>query len=94
MSNRRRPKIYYAAQIGIQPPTIMLKCNDPNAFSKTYRRYLLGVLRDTLDFGEVPIRLVLEERRQTDPNEVLNDPAIESKTGSGESRFEGNFDDE
>ena len=68
-SNRRRPKIYYASQIGIEPPTIMLKCNNPEAFSKTWRRYLLGVLRDSLEFGEVPIRLVLEKSSSHDPNE-------------------------
>jgi GTP-binding protein len=72
-SNKRRPKIYYAAQIGIEPPTIMLKCNNPDAFSKTYRRYLLGILRDSLDFGEVPIRMVLEKRSTTDPNESLEE---------------------
>ena len=70
-SNRRRPKIYYASQIGISPPTIMLKCNNPDAFSKTYRRYLLGVFRDTLDFGEVPIRMVLESRGNNEPEEEL-----------------------
>lgn len=72
-SNKRRPKIYYAAQIGIQPPTIVLKCNDPDAFSKTYQRYLLGVLSDSLDFGEVPIRLVLEQRSSTDPEATLEE---------------------
>lgn len=72
-SNKKRPKIYYAAQIGIEPPTIMVKCNNPDAFSKTYRRYLLGVLRDSLEFGEVPIRLVLEKRSSVDPNETLEE---------------------
>lgn len=72
-SNKKRPKIYYAAQIGIEPPTIMLKCNNPEAFSKTYRRYLLGVLRDSLEFGEVPIRMVLEKRSSTDPNVALEE---------------------
>ncbi|MEM7456110.1 MAG: ribosome biogenesis GTPase Der [Planctomycetota bacterium] len=67
VSRHRRPKIYYAAQIGIQPPTIMLKCNDPGMFDNTYRRYLLGVLRDSLEFGEVPIRLVLEKKSSHDP---------------------------
>ncbi len=70
-SNKRRPKIYYASQIGIQPPTIVLKCNNPDAFSKTYQRYLLGVLRDSLDFGEVPIRMVLEKRSSSDPADTL-----------------------
>ncbi|MDA7933052.1 MAG: ribosome biogenesis GTPase Der [Mariniblastus sp.] len=72
-SNKKRPKIYYAAQIGIEPPTIMLKCNNPDAFSKTYRRYLLGVLRDSLEFGEVPIRMVLEKRSSSDPNESIEE---------------------
>ena len=67
-SNKKQPKIYYAAQIGIEPPTIMLKCNNPDSFSKTYVRYLLGVLRDSLEFGEVPIRMVLEKRSSADPN--------------------------
>ncbi len=70
-SNKRRPKIFYASQIGISPPTIMLKCSNPDAFSKTYRRYLLGVLRDHLEFSEVPIRMVLESRRATESEEEL-----------------------
>jgi GTP-binding protein len=68
-SNKKRPKIYYAAQIGIEPPTIMIKCNNPDSFSKTYRKYLLGVIRDSLEFGEVPIRMVLEKRSSSDPNQ-------------------------
>ncbi len=72
-SNKRRPKIYYASQIGIQPPTIMLKCNNPDAFDSTYQKYLLGVLRDSLEFGEVPIRLVLEKRSSSDPKETLEE---------------------
>ncbi len=45
-----------------QPPTIVLFCNEPKAFSPTYRRYLLGVFRDQLTFGEVPIKLYLKKR--------------------------------
>ena len=29
MVNSRRPKIYYATQVGTQPPTIVLVCNNP-----------------------------------------------------------------
>jgi GTP-binding protein len=58
----RRGKIYYATQIGTSPPTIVLKCNDPDAFSTTYRRYLLNVLHDSLSFGEVPIRVLFDRR--------------------------------
>jgi GTP-binding protein len=58
----RRPKVYYATQTDIQPPTVVLKCNDPVGFTATYRRYLLRILRENLNFGEVPIRLLFDRR--------------------------------
>ncbi len=61
-SGRRQPKIYYGTQVGVQPPTVVLFCNYPAAFDNTYRRYLLGVFRDELPFGEVPIKLYLRKR--------------------------------
>ena len=67
----RRPKIYYATQVGSQPPTIVLVCNEPKAFPHSYRRYLLGVLRDQLTFGEVPIKLYLKKRASTDQRDEL-----------------------
>ena len=63
----RRPKIYFATQVSVQPPTVVLMCNDPKAIPVSYRRYLLGVMRDELKFGEVPIKLYLQKRTQTDP---------------------------
>lgn len=71
MSNHRRPKIYYATQVGIQPPTIVLMCNNPKAFSNSYRRYLLGVFRDQLSFGEVPLKLYLQQRRSSDQRDDI-----------------------
>jgi GTP-binding protein len=68
----RRPKIYYATQAGTQPPTMVLVCNDPKAFSPAYRRYLLGVLRDQLTFGEVPIKLYLKRRSSTDQRDEVS----------------------
>ena len=62
IEKNRRAKIYYATQVGIQPPTIVLFCNDPKALNHTYQRYLLGVFRDQLPFGEVPIKLYLRRR--------------------------------
>ena len=57
------------------PPTIVLKCNNPDGFDATYRRYLLGVLRDTLSFGEVPIRMILEQRGASDTRDEIAAPA-------------------
>lgn len=55
-------RVYYATQVGTQPPTIVLKCNYPKEFDLTWRRYLLGVLRKALPFQEVPIKVYYRER--------------------------------
>ncbi|MDZ7619940.1 MAG: ribosome biogenesis GTPase Der [Patescibacteria group bacterium] len=68
----RRPKIFYATQVAGEPPTIVLFCNEPRALSAQYQRYLLGVFRDRLEFGEVPIKLYLRKREQTDTRDEIN----------------------
>jgi GTP-binding protein len=65
-ARNREPKIYYATQVGIQPPTIVLFVNDPVLISKPYQRYLLGKFRDELSFNEVPIKLYLRRRHPAD----------------------------
>jgi GTP-binding protein len=67
----RRPKIYYCTQVSTEPPTIVIKCNNPKAFAPDYRRYLLSVLRDQLEFGEVPIKMYLQRREQTDDRDEM-----------------------
>ena len=49
----------------MQPPTIVLFCNDPKAISQQYQRYLLGVFREQLPFAEVPIKLYSAPRART-----------------------------
>jgi len=71
LNRHRRPKVYYASQVGEQPPTIVLIVNDPEGFSPTYRRYLLGILRDQLSFGEVPIKLYLHKRSRNDHRDEI-----------------------
>ncbi len=69
MYQNRRPKIFYATQVATEPPTIVLMCTDPKAFSNDYKRYLLGVLRDHLPFGEVPIKMYLHKRSRAGDDE-------------------------
>lgn len=67
----RRPKIFYATQVGTEPPTIVLFCNEPRAFSAPYCRYLLGILRDRLPYSEVPIKLYLRNRQTGDKRDDI-----------------------
>ena len=68
MKENRAPKIYYATQVGTAPPTIVLFVNSPSLFDATYQRYLLNVFREKLPFRDIPIKLYLRARTQTDPN--------------------------
>ena len=68
---RRRPKIYYVTQVSTQPPTVVVMCNDPAAFPLSYRKFILGVLRDQLEFGEVPIKVFWQKRRRSDERDEI-----------------------
>jgi len=65
----RRPKIYFATQVTTEPPTIVLKCNDPKLFSLDWKRYLLNSFRDRLPFTEVPIKLIFRARERADKDD-------------------------
>ncbi len=67
MYSNKRPKIYFASQIAITPPTIIMMCNNPAGFPPSYLRYLLGVCRDHLPFGEVPIKFYMQKRDSGSP---------------------------
>jgi GTPase len=60
--NNKRPKIFFGSQIAVTPPTIILMCNAPQGFPPSYMRYLLGVCRDHMPFGEVPIKFYLQRK--------------------------------
>ena len=71
-----KPKIYYVTQISVSPPTIVLFCNMPDAFSPSYRRFLLNVIRDELPIGEVPIRLWFRKRESDDVKDEIDSKRI------------------
>ena len=70
--HNHRPRIYYATQVAVQPPTIVLFTNDPQSISPQYQRYLLGVFRENLGFGEVPIKLYLRQRSSVDRTDEID----------------------
>ena len=68
----RRSRIYYATQVAEQPPTIVLFCSDPRAISQQYQRYLLSTMREQLGYAEVPIKLYLRRREQSDRRDEID----------------------
>ncbi|HJP89275.1 MAG TPA: ribosome biogenesis GTPase Der [Candidatus Limnocylindrales bacterium] len=58
----RRPKIFYATQVAIAPPTFVFFAREAAAVHFSYRRYLENQLRETFGFHGTPIRLIFRER--------------------------------
>ncbi len=58
----RRPKLFYATQAAVAPPTFVFFASDAAAVHFSYRRYLENRLRETFGFDGTPLRLVFRDR--------------------------------
>ena len=61
----RRVRLYYAAQVAVEPPTIMVSCNHPDNVHFSYKRYLINQFREAFDVPGTPVRIVFRARGQT-----------------------------
>ena len=59
---KKRPKLFYATQVAVRPPTIMVSVADPDAIATTYQRFLLNRLREDFSFGGTPIKMFFRPR--------------------------------
>ncbi len=75
MRQNRTPRIKYAVQVAVEPPTIVLKCNDAVLFDETWKRYLLGVLREHLPFKEVPLKVYYRSKGEQSDQKELHEEA-------------------
>jgi len=65
--SRGRPvRLYFATQVEVGPPTIVISASAPKSVSDPYRRYLLNAFRKELPFREVPIRLYIRGKTADD----------------------------
>jgi GTP-binding protein len=61
----RRPiRFFYAAQIGVRPPTFVFFCTQPKSVQTAYRRYLENRLRERFDFEGTSIRFRFRPRKR------------------------------
>lgn len=59
MIHGKRLRIYYMAQININPPQFVLFVNSPLLMGNSYKRYIINQLRSTFAFEGVPFILTL-----------------------------------
>ena len=83
----RRPRLFYATQAAIAPPTFVFFASDASAIHFSYRRYLENRLRETFGFAGTPIRLVFRDRAQVRlPRRRKSKPAAKPARRSSASR--------
>jgi GTP-binding protein len=58
----RRPKLFYATQASVAPPTFVFFAREAGAVHFSYQRYLENRIRDEFGFLGTPIRLIFRER--------------------------------
>jgi len=75
-----RPKILYATQAAVAPPTFVFFAKDADDVHFSYRRYLENRLRDEYGFLGTPLRLNFRERRR---DEAKNRPPRKATISRG-----------
>jgi GTP-binding protein len=60
------PRLFFATQVEINPPTIVCFVNDAEMFGDDYREYLKNKLRESLPYREVPIKVIFRNREKVE----------------------------
>lgn len=62
----KKLKIYFVTQVGVAPPSFVVKVNDPTIMHFSYKRYLENALRKSFDFTGTPIRIMIRANGEKD----------------------------
>ena len=85
-----RPRLFYATQAAVAPPTFVFFASNASAVHFSYRRYLENQLRETFGFDGTPIRLVFRDRASVKlPRRRRSKAAAGSKGGAGKGKSAG-----
>ena len=67
----KRLRIYYMAQVEIDPPRFVLFVNHPNLMTDSYKKYLYNQFREEYGFTGVPILIHLKGKEKVTKEERL-----------------------
>lgn len=60
----KRIKFFFATQVAVCPPTIVVKCNVEDEIQESYKRYMMNQFRQRLGYGDVPIRIFYRGKKE------------------------------
>lgn len=92
MIQGKRLRIYYMAQVSIQPPKFILFVNYPNLMLESYKKYLYNQFRESYGFLGVPLTLHMKGKKKATKEERLATKKPEKSAESEETK-EDEIDD-
>ena len=66
MVEGKLPRLYYMVQVGMRPPSFVIKTNTDRGLHFSYVRYLENRLREVFGFIGTPIRLSIQKKQKGD----------------------------
>lgn len=64
MIQGKRLRIYYMAQIGIEPPRFVVFVNKAELMAASYKKYLINAFRETFKFEGCPLEFILRGKNE------------------------------
>jgi len=88
MIDGKRLRIYYMAQIDVQPPRFVLFVNYPELMVDSYKKYLLNQFRETYQFIGAPIEFILKPRSRRGDDSSKSSPSPRKEMAEESSQCE------
>jgi GTP-binding protein len=86
----KRLRIYYMAQVAVQPPKFVFFINSPQLITDTYKKYLYNQFRETYKFLGMPIRFYFKGKEKRE--KPTSSPHSASSFHKGDEEDEGELD--
>lgn len=97
MLKGKRLRIYYMAQVGIQPPRFLMFVNSPTLMADSFEKYLYNQFRETFKFTGVPLVFHLRgkpKKSKEDADERIHQRNVAIKAAKEEAESEEDLFDE
>lgn len=89
----KRLRIYYMAQVGIQPPKFILFVNHAHLMPTTYKKYLYNKFREEYHFTGMPITMHLKDKEKIKERQIHHGPHIpEHIIDEDEDEYDDDYD--
>lgn len=72
MIQGKRLRIYYMAQVGVQPPRFVVFVNFPNLMTDSYKKYIYNQFREEYSFSGMPIEIYLRGKKRKEGRHAVD----------------------